>query len=529
MDIFDVDDPLPADSPPWWLLSSIGSSQANNAPTTGTGFAQLPSELLPVVLSWLPSYGLASICAVASWLGALSREAAIAAIARLEVTLPALRLGEGWPCALKRAELRAASRRSALASVGFSAIAWISPRSHEPRFLRWASAPDSTRDSFIPWRPTMLPRNGRRVTAVSCGSMHVLILLEDGEALVMGVPTGRARDEAVTLEPRVLRRGGADETTVGVAAGAFHSLLVGSRGSLWSCGANALGQLGLGHFEDSGHARDMMADRGSDAAQPVAMASHRGLQASGGGHHSLVLTQSGGVLSFGGNSSGQLGLGDTTNRCSPCRVPLPGGEVACAVAAGGDCSMVLSEAGEIFGFGSALYGALGVPPETIPGCAQRLPARVPVLGSNFNPVIVRQVAAGYDHVLARTADGQVFSWGAAGRRWTKADAGDGWLGGSRGAGQLARALSLHICLPSDEHAYSSSAGPASALGRCSLVAAGSHCSLGVVLPHDVEPHDVEQHDVETTPAAREHDAHDGGVSVTMHEGEVVLAMSARPR
>ena len=83
------------------------------------------------------------------------------------------------------------------------------------------------------------------------------------------------------------------------------------------------------------------------------------MQASGGGYHSLVLTQSGSVVSFGHNGSGQLGLGDQTARSTPCAVPLPGGEVACAVSAGGEHSLILTERGDVLGCGACALGALG--------------------------------------------------------------------------------------------------------------------------------------------------------------------------
>jgi hypothetical protein len=44
-----------------------------------------------------------------------------------------------------------------------------------------------------------------------------------------------------------------------------------------------------------------------------------------GSRHSLALTRSGRVYSWGRGIYGQLGLGDTMDRHSPCRVPLPGG------------------------------------------------------------------------------------------------------------------------------------------------------------------------------------------------------------
>ena len=271
-----------------------------------------------------------------------------------------------------------------------------------------------------------------------------------------------------------------------VAAGAFHSLLVGDRGSMWACGANDCGQLGIGA------APRRFTSRVQSVRHEIELvpAHHRALQPSGGGYHSLVLTHSGAVLSFGNNGSGQLGLGDQTERGAPCVVPLPGGEVACAVAAGGDYSLVLTERGDLFGFGSRRYGALGGPAATE---FQKLPVRVP-LGTP-----VRQIAAGYDHALAVAADGRVLSWGSAGEPHlarldpSRAEAhpaaspGDSlthWRDHPTAVGQLGRPLDSTAAREADgwslPHAYSSSPALATPLGPCELVAAGSFFSLGIL-------------------------------------------------
>ena len=185
------------------------------------------------------------------------------------------------------------------------------------------------------------------------------------------------------------------------------------------------------------------------------------------------------------------------------------------------CS-ALPQRGEVFGFGSCAYGALGRAPSAD---VTKLPVRVP-LG-----VAVRQIAAGYDHALAVCTDGKVLSWGSAGVLPPEApceapppppvdltDAtaggaadGDGGGGVSRHAregqdstadggaregppaaaavGQLGRRVERAgehtgaeaagwAALPS---AYSSSPAPATALGPCELVAAGSFCSMGLPL------------------------------------------------
>uniref|UniRef100_A0A8C6WPR2 Regulator of chromosome condensation 1 n=1 Tax=Neogobius melanostomus TaxID=47308 RepID=A0A8C6WPR2_9GOBI len=75
-----------------------------------------------------------------------------------------------------------------------------------------------------------------------------------------------------------------------------------SDGEVFSWGQDSRGQLGLGK-----------SGPGATSPQPVKSLSELPLeQVAAGGEHSLCLTVSGGVFSWGRNCSGQLGLGDHT-------------------------------------------------------------------------------------------------------------------------------------------------------------------------------------------------------------------------
>ena len=500
------------DAPPAWVLAA----EATLPEPTGA-FEKIPPEILQTMLSFLPSSDLANFAATASW--PPLRGAVAEAVDRLGLALPARRLGESWPCALKRAELRHRSRSYAPLSAGFTSAAWISAEARAT-FVQ-------LQNCYVRWRPEPpLPR--ARAVAVSCGSLHSVVLLEDSTVIRLEQPR---HNQAWDNETRPCKwsviwpaAAAGEERIVSVDCGAFHTLFVGEHGGLWSHGSNQSGQLGAGQI--------------IACVAPLRVdLFHKALQASGGGHHSLVLTHSGGILSFGHGSSGQLGLGDTSLRRLPCRVPIPGGEVAVAVAAGGDFSLVLTETGELFGFGSLNYGVLGPPPPSMAG-VQKLPARLPM------PALVTQVAAGYDHALAVTASGQVLSWGSAGYPSDVFASSAGGaaaaatqtqgvpteslgnddavnqganlapspppsgistpmhaaqsvpvaqLGNGPGASALAsRFGQLARPIPSPDEprqfagnlAFSSVPAPATALGPCALVAAGSFCSIGIALEAD---------------------------------------------
>jgi alpha-tubulin suppressor-like RCC1 family protein len=107
------------------------------------------------------------------------------------------------------------------------------------------------------------------------------------------------------------------------------------------------------------------------------------------------------ALVWGYNNAGGLGLGHTARVYRPARAPLPGGTVA--VQGGGDFTVARTSSGELYACGGNTYGQLG------DGSTKtRLSwVRVPLPDGT----VVTSVQAGIDHVLAGTAEGEVYAWG----------------------------------------------------------------------------------------------------------------------
>lgn len=87
------------------------------------------------------------------------------------------------------------------------------------------------------------------------------------------------------------------------------------------------------------------------------------IQISCGLHHTVVLTSTGEVFTFGSNQYGQLGTGDLQPVLSPVQVKIYG--MACQVAAGSNHTVVLSSKGIVFTFGNFQKGQLGRLPTDI--------------------------------------------------------------------------------------------------------------------------------------------------------------------
>jgi hypothetical protein len=149
-----------------------------------------------------------------------------------------------------------------------------------------------------------------------------------------------------------------------LAAGAIHSLAMTQGGAVQSWGDGSLGKLGHDVSNSCGC---------SPSPAPVIALS--GAQAlAGGANHSLALFGDGSVRAWGGNESGQLGIGDRQNRESPTAISGLSG--ASAIAAGGNTSFALigpSQTLKITLTGAG-QGAIGGPGILCPsGCEAHYP------------------------------------------------------------------------------------------------------------------------------------------------------------
>jgi alpha-tubulin suppressor-like RCC1 family protein len=115
------------------------------------------------------------------------------------------------------------------------------------------------------------------------------------------------------------------------------------------------------------------------------------------------------VFAWGYNNNGQLGDGSTTNRPSPILLTDANGEAItgiAALAAGGSHSLALKANGMVLAWGYNGSGQLGDGTST-----QRQRASA-VLDRDTNLLTnIVAIAAGGDHSLAATADGQALAWG----------------------------------------------------------------------------------------------------------------------
>uniref|UniRef100_A0A3B3WB72 RCC1-like domain-containing protein n=1 Tax=Poecilia mexicana TaxID=48701 RepID=A0A3B3WB72_9TELE len=140
---------------------------------------------------------------------------------------------------------------------------------------------------------------GEKVRLVACGRNHTLISTEGGKLFMWGensegqIGLGKRGQATRPLEVSVGR------PVSWVSCGYYHSALVTADGALFTFGERDSGKLGLRPERLAGH---RVPQRVESITEPV-------LQVACGGSHTVALTDSGDIYSFGLGQFGQLGLG----------------------------------------------------------------------------------------------------------------------------------------------------------------------------------------------------------------------------
>jgi alpha-tubulin suppressor-like RCC1 family protein len=199
------------------------------------------------------------------------------------------------------------------------------------------------------------------VRSISCGGMHTAAVGTDGELWCWGrADNGQTGSghwifnffSGIVSPHRVEGIVTVDDSPRLVVCGAFHTVVVTTKGRVVTFGKEDFGMLGKANGSGS---------------SPTAIDSLRGevvVGAACGGWHTLLWTEKGELFVCGKGEYGRLGTGHEESRTEPTRVsiPFPSDDIRVVHAsAGGSHSLVLDSAGCVWVVGRTDDGRLGVP------------------------------------------------------------------------------------------------------------------------------------------------------------------------
>ncbi|RWS07496.1 putative E3 ubiquitin-protein ligase HERC4-like isoform X2 [Dinothrombium tinctorium] len=195
--------------------------------------------------------------------------------------------------------------------------------------------------------------NHYSVVQIASGFNHNLVLTEAGQVFAWGcnlygqLGISRSSDTYVS-KPMLIKRLG-HEFIIQIACGGNHCLALSKTGVLHAWGSNIFGQIGISSREVNVYMPSVIT---SIRWVPIAYIT-------AGGFHSVALSVTGVIYIWGKNEFGQLGLGDTTNRYSPCTINSLKDQNIRFIDCGENHTAALTKNGGVFTWGAGMYGQLG--------------------------------------------------------------------------------------------------------------------------------------------------------------------------
>ena len=157
--------------------------------------------------------------------------------------------------------------------------------------------------------------SGRTAISITTGTGYTCALLDDDSVKCWGRghagQLGHGKTTSVDSPPNSSIKLGTGRSAKAIAAGDFHTCAILDNSSIKCWGLNDSGQLGLGDTSNRGDGSNEMADY----LPVIDLSSGKTARAiSTGDSHTCALLDNASLKCWGKNDSGQLGLGDNSNR-----------------------------------------------------------------------------------------------------------------------------------------------------------------------------------------------------------------------
>ena len=258
--------------------------------------------------------------------------------------------------------------------------------------------------------PSFSLASGDKITSLSLGWRHSSALTSTGRVFMWGdnqygyLGDGTSITRNVPTEITSNFSLSTGEKIISLSLGSNHASALTSTGRVFMWGGNGSGQLGDGTTTDKNVPTEITSNF-SLASNDKIIALSLGVQ------HSSALSAMGRVFMWGYNVAGQLGDGTSTTRSIPTEITtgfsLLAGETIISISLSIDHSSALTSTGRVFMWGWNRDGQLGD--------GTSITRNVPTeITSNFSLPIgekILSLSMGSSHSSAFTSTGRVFMWG----------------------------------------------------------------------------------------------------------------------
>jgi len=181
-------------------------------------------------------------------------------------------------------------------------------------------------------------------------------------------------------------------TVTSIAAGGNHSFALTSTGRVYAWGYNLYGQIG-----------DATKINRTVPTEITSRISGMVTSVAAGGNHSIALTSTGRIYTWGLNSSGEIGDATTTNRTTPTEITSRIAVTASMISAGYSHSAAITSTGRVYTWGSNSNGQIGDATTT----NKNVPTEI---SSRINGTVT-SISAGGIHTIVLTSTGRIVAWG----------------------------------------------------------------------------------------------------------------------